>query len=54
MVVADGLGRSLNIQSPVEMPLEMLYTIVVVVVVVEFDRCKIFPVSRNSYHSLTP
>ena len=25
VVVADGLGRSLNIQSPLEKPLEMLY-----------------------------
>ena len=68
VVVADGLGRSLNIQSPLEKPLEMLcvcefdhckflleFTGVVVVVACEFNHCKIFPsVSRKSYHSLTP
>ena len=44
MVVADGLRRSLNIQSPVEKPLEMLCVCSVTVNsslnLPKFDHCK--------------
>ena len=59
VVVADGLRRSLNIQSPLEKPLEMLCVCVssitvnsslnlpvlllLLLFVCEFDHCKIFP-----------
>ena len=45
--VANGLERSLNISNPLEMPPEML-------VYVSSITVRDFPVSRNSYHSLTP
>ena len=46
VVIAEGLGRSLNIQSALKKPLEMLC---------EFDHCKIFPsVSGILTTNLTP